>query len=47
MELDRGAAAVQTHKLPQPPAPKLPAEIIAKSQAKYLEAYRWLTGRDL
>ncbi len=31
----------------QPPAPKLPAEIIAKSQAKYLEAYRWLTGRDL
>ena len=31
----------------QPPAPKLPADIIAKSQAKYLEAYRWLTGREL
>ncbi len=31
----------------QPPAPSLPAEIVAKSQAKYLEAYEWLTGRKL
>ena len=31
----------------QPPAPALPAEIIAKSQAKYLEAYERLTGRKL
>jgi phosphoribosylaminoimidazole-succinocarboxamide synthase len=30
-----------------PPAPALPAEIVAKTQAKYLEAYERLTGRKL
>ncbi|MFO1496797.1 MAG: phosphoribosylaminoimidazolesuccinocarboxamide synthase [Verrucomicrobiota bacterium] len=30
-----------------PPAPPLPPEIVAKTQAKYLEAYQRLTGRDL
>ena len=30
-----------------PPAPKLPQEIIEKTSAKYLEAYRLLTGKDL
>ena len=30
-----------------PPAPALPADIIAKSQAKYLEAYERLTGAKL
>jgi phosphoribosylaminoimidazole-succinocarboxamide synthase len=30
-----------------PPAPALPAEIVAKTQAKYLEAYRRLTGKEL
>ncbi len=30
-----------------PPAPALPAEIVAKTQAKYLDAYKRLTGRDL
>ena len=30
-----------------PPAPKLPAEIIAKTGAKYLEAYQRLTGKEL
>ncbi len=30
-----------------PPGPELPAEIIKKSQARYLEAYQILTGRDL
>lgn len=30
-----------------PPAPELPAEIIEKSQAKYLEAYELLTGTSL
>jgi phosphoribosylaminoimidazole-succinocarboxamide synthase len=30
-----------------PPAPELPAEIVSKTQAKYLEAFKWLTGRDL
>jgi phosphoribosylaminoimidazole-succinocarboxamide synthase len=30
-----------------PPAPALPAEIVAKTQAKYLEAYERLTGRAL
>jgi len=30
-----------------PPAPALPPEIVARTQAKYLEAYRRLTGRDL
>ncbi|HEY6168265.1 MAG TPA: phosphoribosylaminoimidazolesuccinocarboxamide synthase, partial [Verrucomicrobiae bacterium] len=31
----------------QPPAPALPAEIVGKTQAKYLEAYERLTGRKL
>lgn len=30
-----------------PPAPPLPPEIIARTQAKYLEAFRQLTGADL
>jgi phosphoribosylaminoimidazole-succinocarboxamide synthase len=30
-----------------PPAPPLPAEVVAKTEAKYLEAYRRLTGREL
>jgi phosphoribosylaminoimidazole-succinocarboxamide synthase len=30
-----------------PPAPDLPADIIAKTSAKYLEAYRRLTGKEL
>jgi len=30
-----------------PPAPALPAEVIASTQAKYLEAYQRLTGRAL
>lgn len=30
-----------------PPAPELPPEVVAKSQAKYLEAYRLLTGTSL
>jgi len=31
----------------QPPAPKLPPEIIKKTTDKYLEAYKRLVGRDL
>jgi phosphoribosylaminoimidazole-succinocarboxamide synthase len=31
----------------QPPAPALPSEIVAKTQAKYLEAYERLTGHPL
>ncbi|MBP1619589.1 MAG: phosphoribosylaminoimidazolesuccinocarboxamide synthase [Acidobacteria bacterium] len=31
----------------QPPAPALPADVIAGTQARYLEAFRRLTGRDL
>ena len=31
----------------RPPAPKIPQEIIDKTRAKYLEAYRLLTGRDM
>lgn len=31
----------------RPPAPQLPDEVAAKTSAKYLEAYRKLTGRDL
>jgi phosphoribosylaminoimidazole-succinocarboxamide synthase len=31
----------------QPPAPTLPADVIAKTQVLYLEAYRRLTGREL
>lgn len=30
-----------------PPAPALPAEIVAKTQAKYLEAYKRITGQAL
>jgi phosphoribosylaminoimidazole-succinocarboxamide synthase len=30
-----------------PPAPMLPAEVVAKTQAKYLEAYERLTGKQL
>jgi phosphoribosylaminoimidazole-succinocarboxamide synthase len=30
-----------------PPAPALPADIVAKTQAKYLEAYEKLTGKKL
>ena len=30
-----------------PPAPALPAEVVAKTQAKYLEAYEKLTGKRL
>jgi phosphoribosylaminoimidazole-succinocarboxamide synthase len=30
-----------------PPAPALPTDVVAKTQAKYLEAFRRLTGRDL
>jgi phosphoribosylaminoimidazole-succinocarboxamide synthase len=30
-----------------PPAPELPAEIVEKTEAKYLEAYEQLTGRKL
>jgi phosphoribosylaminoimidazole-succinocarboxamide synthase len=30
-----------------PPAPALPPEIVAKTQAKYLEAYKRLTGHEL
>src|SRR5712675_3020131 len=31
----------------QPPAPKLPEDVVEKTSAKYLEAYRILTGREL
>jgi phosphoribosylaminoimidazole-succinocarboxamide synthase len=31
----------------QPPAPALPPEIVTKTQEKYLEAYRKLTGSEL
>ncbi len=30
-----------------PPAPPLPEDVVAKSRAKYLEAFKRLTGRDL
>lgn len=30
-----------------PPGPELPADIVTKTSAKYLEAFRRLTGRDL
>jgi phosphoribosylaminoimidazole-succinocarboxamide synthase len=30
-----------------PPAPELPADVIAKTTEKYLEAYKILTGKDL
>ena len=31
----------------EPPAPALPPEIVEKTRAKYLEAYKRLTGRDM
>lgn len=31
----------------QPPAPRLPDEIISKTREKYLEAYRRITGKEL
>jgi phosphoribosylaminoimidazole-succinocarboxamide synthase len=31
----------------QPPVPSLPDEVVARTRAKYLEAYRRLTGHDL
>jgi phosphoribosylaminoimidazole-succinocarboxamide synthase len=31
----------------QPPVPSLPADVVERTRAKYLEAYRRLTGRDL
>src|SRR6202140_1324378 len=31
----------------QPPAPALPEEVARKTSEKYVEAYRWLTGREL
>jgi len=31
----------------QAPAPKLPREVVERTQAKYLEAFRRLTGRDI
>ena len=31
----------------QPPAPALPDDIVEKTRAKYVEAYRQLTGREL
>jgi phosphoribosylaminoimidazole-succinocarboxamide synthase len=30
-----------------PPAPALPPDVVAKTQAKYLEAYERLTGKKL
>jgi phosphoribosylaminoimidazole-succinocarboxamide synthase len=37
--------SIRWNKLP--PAPALPAEVAANTSAKYVEAYRQLTGRDL
>ena len=31
----------------QPPVPSLPEDVVMRTRAKYLEAYRLLTGRDL
>jgi phosphoribosylaminoimidazole-succinocarboxamide synthase len=31
----------------QPPVPSLPDEVVAKTRAKYIEAFRRLTGREL
>ena len=31
----------------QPPVPSLPADVVARTREKYLEAFRRLTGRDL
>ena len=43
-------AASQLERIPQnkqAPAPALPDDIVAKTQRKYLDAYRLLTGREL
>jgi phosphoribosylaminoimidazole-succinocarboxamide synthase len=37
----------EIHWNKQPPAPGLPEEVVKRTQAKYLEAFRRLTGRDL
>lgn len=37
----------EIHWNKQAPAPSLPAEVAERTQAKYLEAFRRLTGRDL
>jgi phosphoribosylaminoimidazole-succinocarboxamide synthase len=37
----------EIHWNKQAPAPGLPDEVVARTQAKYLEAFRRLTGRDL
>ena len=31
----------------QPPAPSLPADVVAATSARYIEAYRLLTGKEL
>jgi phosphoribosylaminoimidazole-succinocarboxamide synthase len=31
----------------QPPVPSLPDEVVARTRAKYLDAYRRLTGQEL
>jgi phosphoribosylaminoimidazole-succinocarboxamide synthase len=31
----------------QPPVPSLPDDVVMRTRAKYLEAYRRLTGHDL
>ena len=31
----------------QPPVPSLPADVVARTREKYLEAFRRLTGREL
>ena len=31
----------------QPPAPTIPADIAAQTRAKYMEAYKLLTGSEL
>jgi phosphoribosylaminoimidazole-succinocarboxamide synthase len=31
----------------KPPAPEIPAEVAAATTARYLEAYRLLTGKEL
>ena len=31
----------------QPPVPSLPDDVVARTRAKYLDAYRRLTGREL
>jgi len=31
----------------RPPAPRLPKDVVEKTSAKYLEAFRWLTGSEI